>query len=47
MTDMLFKFKKCRLLPCAPSAIIHVFDYYKIDLYRKNICIIGRGLLVG
>ena len=26
---------------------MHVFDYYKIPLFRKNVCIVGRGLLVG
>lgn len=26
---------------------MHVLDYYKIPLFRKHVCVVGRGLLVG
>ncbi len=35
------------LLPCTPRGIISLFDYYKIALEGKNVCILGRGLIVG
>ena len=33
--------------PCTAKGIIRLLDYYNIDLKGKNVCIIGRGNLVG
>lgn len=35
------------LRPCTSKGIIRIFDYYNISLKGKNICVIGRGNLVG
>ncbi len=34
-------------IPCTPKGILEIFDYYKIDLEGKNVCIVGRSILVG
>ncbi len=35
------------LLPPTPAAILHVLDYYQVDLTGKEICIVGRGEIIG
>ena len=35
------------ILPCTVKGIIKLLDYYKIDVSRKNVAIIGRGNIVG
>jgi methylenetetrahydrofolate dehydrogenase (NADP+) / methenyltetrahydrofolate cyclohydrolase len=35
------------LLPCTPTGIIKLLDYYNINIEGKNIVIIGRSLIVG
>jgi len=35
------------LLPCTPSGIVKLLDYYKIDPAGKNVVIINRSNLVG
>lgn len=35
------------LRPCTPKGIIRLLKYYNIDLEGKDICIVGRGNLVG
>ncbi len=35
------------LFPCTAEGIIKLLDYYHIDLLGKNVCLIGRGNLVG
>jgi methylenetetrahydrofolate dehydrogenase (NADP+) / methenyltetrahydrofolate cyclohydrolase len=32
---------------CTPSGIIEILKYYKIDVARKNVLVIGRSLIVG
>ena len=34
-------------IPCTTKGIMAIFDYYKIDLSGKHVCIIGRSNLVG
>ena len=34
-------------IPCTTKGIMAIFDYYKINLEGKNVCIIGRSNLVG
>ena len=36
-----------KIIPPTPGAIMEVLKYYKIDLFGKEICLIGRGDLVG
>ncbi len=33
--------------PPTPAAILHVLDYYQVDLTGKEVCIVGRGEIVG
>ncbi|MBO5866656.1 MAG: bifunctional 5,10-methylenetetrahydrofolate dehydrogenase/5,10-methenyltetrahydrofolate cyclohydrolase, partial [Clostridia bacterium] len=33
--------------PATPLAVINLLDYYNIDLYGKNVVIVGRGNAVG
>ena len=33
--------------PATPQAVVHLFDYYQIDLKGKNVVIVGRGNAVG
>lgn len=35
------------LRPATPQAVLNLLDYYEIDLYGKNVVIIGRGNAVG
>ena len=35
------------LLPCTPSGILELLNFYEIDAYRKEICILGRSSIVG
>lgn len=35
------------ILPCTVKGIITLLDYYKINIKKKNVCIIGRSNLVG
>ena len=44
---MIQTFRKSRLMPCTPTAIMHIFDFYKIPLRGMKAVIIGRGILVG
>ena len=37
---------KC-LHPCTPKGIMNLLEAYNIDVESKNVCIIGRGQLVG
>lgn len=32
---------------CTPAGIIEILDYYKIDIAKKNVLVIGRSLIVG
>ena len=34
-------------ISCTPKGIMKLFDYYKIDLCGKNVCIINRSNIVG
>lgn len=36
-----------KFLPPTAGAILEILKYHKIDLIEKNVCVIGRGLLVG
>ena len=36
-----------KIIPCTALAVLFVLDYYKIDIKRKKICIIGYSELVG
>ena len=38
---------KPSFVPCTPKGIMALLDYYKIDLQGKNVCVIGRSVLVG
>lgn len=35
------------LRPCTPKGIIRLLEYYEIPLEGKNVCIVGRGNIVG
>jgi methylenetetrahydrofolate dehydrogenase (NADP+)/methenyltetrahydrofolate cyclohydrolase len=35
------------LVPPTPGAILEILRYYKINLKNKNVCLIGRGDLIG
>ena len=35
------------MIPCTPKGILEIFDYYKVDLEGKNVCVVGRSHLVG
>ncbi len=32
---------------CTPSGIIEILDFYKLDVAKKNVLVIGRSLIVG
>ena len=36
-----------RIIPCTPKGIITLFDYYKLNLYGKKVCVVGFSNLVG
>lgn len=38
---------KPSFVPCTPKGIMELLDYYKIDLEGKNVCVVGRSILVG
>ena len=33
--------------PCTAKAVIEILDYYKIDVKSKNVCVVGRSLVIG
>lgn len=33
--------------PCTPSAVLRIFDHYRIEVARKRAVIVGRSFLVG
>ncbi|WAW15193.1 bifunctional 5,10-methylenetetrahydrofolate dehydrogenase/5,10-methenyltetrahydrofolate cyclohydrolase [Peptostreptococcus equinus] len=33
--------------PCTPMAVIETLKFYKVDLQGKNICVLGRSMVVG
>ncbi len=35
------------LLPPTPSAILEILNFYKVGLKNKNVCLLGRGDLIG
>ncbi len=35
------------LVPPTPGAIMEILDYYQVDLAGKEICLVGRGDLIG
>jgi len=35
------------LVPCTPSGIIDLLDYYKIEIRGTNACVVGRSQIVG
>ncbi len=35
------------LWPPTPAAILHILNYYQVDLTGKEICIVGRGEIIG
>lgn len=35
------------IYPCTPLGIMRLLEYYNIDVNGKNVCILGRGKLVG
>lgn len=39
--------KKSGLYPCTPRGIVKLLDFYKIDIAKKNIVVIGRSMIVG
>ena len=52
--DGLGNYSQARLLsgnpnfvPCTALGILEIFDYYKINLEGKNVCVVGRSNLVG
>jgi len=51
MTDLsnsgVFTGKKLGFAPCTPAACMEILDYYGIDCKGKNVCVIGRSLVVG
>ena len=51
MTDLsmsgVFTGKKLGFPPCTPQACMEILDYYGYDLKGKNVCVIGRSLVVG
>ncbi len=38
---------KPNFIPCTPKGILELLDFYKIDLEGKNVCVVGRSILVG
>ena len=43
----LVKGDESQFIPCTPKGIIKLLEFYKIDLEGKNVCVIGRSLIVG
>ncbi len=43
----LFTGKNDSFAPCTAQAVMETLDYYNIDLKGKNVCIVGRSLVVG
>lgn len=35
------------LLPPTPAAILHILNHYQVDLTGKEVCIVGRGEIIG
>ena len=35
------------MVPCTPSGILEILDHYKVEFEGKNVCVVGRSLLVG
>ena len=33
--------------PCTAKAVMEILDYYKIDVKSKNVCVVGRSLVIG
>jgi len=42
-----FRDSKTRFFPAVTGSIVHILDYYHLDLAYKNIVVIGNGTLVG
>ena len=51
MTDLsnagVYEGKQLGFPPCTPQACMEILDYYGIELKGKNVCVIGRSLVVG
>ena len=51
MTDLsnagVYEGKDLGFPPCTPQACMEILDYYGYDLKGKNVCVIGRSLVVG
>ena len=51
MTDLsnagVYEGKDLGFPPCTPQACMEILDYYGYDLKGKNVCVIGRCLVVG
>ena len=51
MTDLsnagVYEGKDLGFPPCTPQACMVILDYYGYDLKGKNVCVIGRSLVVG
>ena len=39
--------KELGFAPCTPQGVIELLDYYNIDLKGKDVCLVGRSLVVG
>ena len=33
--------------PCTARAVMEILDHYKIDVNSKNVCVVGRSLVIG
>ena len=33
--------------PCTAKAVMEILDHYKIDVNGKNVCVVGRSLVIG
>ncbi len=33
--------------PCTAKAVMEILDHYKIDVKSKNVCVVGRSLVIG
>lgn len=38
---------RAKLLPCTPAGIVELMNFYNIDVWGKNVCIIGYSNIVG
>ena len=51
MTDLsnagVYEGKPLGFPPCTPQACMEILDYYGVELKGKNVCVIGRSLVVG